>query len=77
MDWQSKRRKLRGKTPKRNKGWFRPGPDPRRHQLTFEDCQRGGIRSWLTNGFFRTDPVSALLEQEGFDPPAKRKRAGR
>jgi len=27
---------------KANKGWFRRGPDPRRHVLTREERQRGG-----------------------------------
>jgi hypothetical protein len=31
---------------KRNPGWFRKGPDPRRHQLTEQDRKRGGERSY-------------------------------
>jgi hypothetical protein len=40
-----------------NPGWFRPGPDPRRHTLTVDDCRRGfhvalahaskPVRRWL------------------------------
>jgi CRISPR-associated Cas5-like protein len=29
-----------------NRGWFKPGYDPRRHTLTREECSRGGIASW-------------------------------
>lgn len=30
-------------TPARNRGWFRTGFDPRRHQLTREERSRGGL----------------------------------
>lgn len=34
--------------PCRNKGWFRRGDDPRRHQLTQEQRKLGGaITTWL------------------------------
>ena len=26
---------------RQNPGWFRPGDDPRRHQFTREECERG------------------------------------
>jgi len=32
---------------KRNRGHFRPGHDPRRHVLTFEERSRGGQAAWL------------------------------
>lgn len=32
---------------RRNRGWFCRGTDPRRHQLTLEERQRGGWTRWL------------------------------
>ena len=34
-------RKRRG-WRRRNRGWFKRGYDPRRHELTYEECSRGG-----------------------------------
>ena len=73
--WQTKRRGLRAKTKPRNPGWFHLGNDSRRHELTFEERQKGGIQCWLRHGFFRTDPVTALLEQEGFLVSRNKRRA--
>ena len=33
-------------SPFRNATSFRPGPDPRRHRFTREECRRGGLASW-------------------------------
>jgi len=33
-------------TPKTHRGRFAPGPDPRRHQFTIEECKRGGIKGY-------------------------------
>jgi len=32
-------------SPKTNNGRFKPGPDPRRHHFTREECQRGFWRA--------------------------------
>jgi hypothetical protein len=29
-----------------NRGWFKPGYDPRRHQLTPEERSRGGVQAY-------------------------------
>jgi hypothetical protein len=33
-------------SPFRNSTSFQPGPDPRRHRFTLEECRRGGLASW-------------------------------
>jgi hypothetical protein len=30
---------------RKNRGRFKPGPDPRRHQFTVEECQRGFLNA--------------------------------
>ena len=35
------------KKRRNNPGHFRPGHDPRRHILTFEERSRGGKKTWL------------------------------
>lgn len=34
-----------GKRRKRNRGLFKPGPDPRRHVFTREEQSRGGLKT--------------------------------
>jgi hypothetical protein len=45
MPRKSKGWKNRGR---KNRGWFRPGSDPRRHRLTNEEKKQGGaVFAWL------------------------------
>ena len=36
----------RTRSPFYNSTSFRPGPDPRRHRFTREECSRGGRTTW-------------------------------
>ncbi len=43
---------------RRNKGWFRKGHDPRRHNLSIQDCRKGGLttaRRYLCTGRWHLD----------------------
>lgn len=47
---------------KKNRGWFRKGPDPRRHQLTSEERARGGETFFLAYSLINpADPRFPLL----------------
>lgn len=48
---------------KENRGWFKKGHDPRRHQFTAEELARGGRAAFLVVAFNKPEKVLWLQKR--------------